>query len=543
MNLNNSIRAGIFPALIALICSISFAQTDRSDWKQKEVDWRLTGGSRIKSIRYPEQEKPQLFAEKADSQTRLLRRKILPKRSLSNKSSLGLLSQPMVYANIINSPPIDGFVPRIVVTATDERSDEEDWVAQTHTSVVGRYLTDTPETSFTIGLFDTGASAHVMGYASANRLGIYAADLLTPNLTEVIGATNSVFARVSYPLALFIDGLAALDPNGTTFNDANMVGQSNVSIMVGEEPAFDQPDLPTAIGSPLSVNFVTAINNDHPITILYDGNEYTAPDIRFYEHYDSQIPQYNNRVPLNLIPSGAYYVSYILDLEAIFEFIYRPGSPSVIAGNFYQSLFFVDSVDLNNGTFSAIDKDRFMLDTGAQITVVGSSVGSRLGLNPANPDFEVDIEDVTGEITITPGFYIDSLDIPALGDWLHFTNVPVVLLDVASPEGGYLDGIIGMNLFVYFNLVLNGGGMFGQEAPSLEFELIPSLLTADIAPDAGDGVIDLQDLTAFAQAWLTNTESTNWNPKADLAPQTPDGMVDFLDWAVLARQWHDSINP
>ncbi|MBP8305490.1 MAG: hypothetical protein KBE04_15355, partial [Phycisphaerae bacterium] len=48
-------------------------------------------------------------------------------------------------------------------------------------------------------------------------------------------------------------------------------------------------------------------------------------------------------------------------------------------------------------------------------------------------------------------------------------GMPRVLLDVFSPEGGSLDGIIGTNLFLDFNLVLRGGGLFYQDDPALEF--------------------------------------------------------------------------
>jgi len=534
-----------FVSLLVVVSLTSIVQGERDGWQRQEVDWRLTGGDRIRAIRYPEQEKPPLFKEDSGSSPRIVRKQIRPKASRSIDSTFGPLSVPVVTANVIESPPVAGFVPWIAVAVTDDRSDDIDWVAEAHTSVVGRYLTDSPETDFTIGLLDTGASAHLMGYAGANRTGIYAADLLTPNLVEVSGATSSVFARVSQPLAVFMDGLAAVDPNGTTVDDSNMVGQGNVSIVVGQEPLPDQPDLPTAIGSPMSVNFVTAIDNGRPITVTFDGNEYTAPDIHFYEHGDSRIPDYTDSIPLNLIPAGAVYVSYIIDYEALInDFTYQPGSPSIIVGNLAQSLFFVDSVDLHDGTYSALDKDRFMLDTGAQITVISSGTGSRLGLNPANPDFEVDIEDVTGNVTFRPGFFIDSLEIPALGNWLSFTNVPVVLLDVSSPEGGTLNGIIGMNLFVDFNLVLKGGGMLGQDPASLEYEAISARLIADIAPKGGDGVVDLKDFSAFAEAWLTTTSSPNWNPEADMAPQPiPDGSVNFLDLAVFAKYWLDTTRP
>ena len=539
----NSIRALFGLVAIVVVFWTSVVQA-RPGWQRQEVDWRTTGGGRIKAIRYPEQNEPLLFNGKARRQKSIVRKRILRKEPPSKDQSFSMLSVPAVMANVIDSPPIDGFVPRIAVTVTDKRSDDFDWVAEAHMSVVGRYLTDSPETNFTIGLFDTGASTHIMSHAAANRTGLFDADLITPSMTEIFGATNSVFAWVSQPLAIFMDGLAAIEPNGMTLDDSNMVGQSNVSILVGDVPAPNEPDLPTVIGSPMSVNFVTVIQNDRQITVTHDGNDYTSPDIRFYDHDDSRIPDYANRIPLNLIPSGAVNIQYITDLEAIMDFTFQPGTPSIIVGNLSQSLFFVDSVDLHNGPRSAIDKRRFMLDTGAQVTVVGSSIVSRLGLDPDNPDFEVEIRDVTGEITIKPGFYIDSLEIPALGDWLSFTNVPVVLLDVSSPEGGYLEGIIGMNLFVNFNLVLRGGGLFGQDPPFLEFSLIPARLTADIAPEAGDGVVDLLDFTTFAKAWLTTATSPNWNPKADLAPPlSPDGIVDLLDLAVFAEYWLNTAAP
>ncbi len=511
------IRSVVF---LTLAFSWSYVYAEQAGWQREKVDWLAGPGGRIKAIRYPEGKD-------------LLRKSALDIELFSLESA-GL----QALDNNIDSPPIAGFVPQIAVAVTNKRSDDFDWVAETHMSVVGRYLTNTSEIDFTIGLFDTGAAAHIMSFAGANRTGIYGADLMTSSTVEIIGAVNSVFGGVSQPLALFIDGLAAIDPETMTVDDANMVGQSNVSIIVGDEPPLGGPDLPTAIGSPMSVNFVTAIFNDNQISVTYDGNNYTSPDIRFYNHYDSRIPDYADRIPLSLIPAGAFNIQYTPDLESIMDFIFQPGTPSTIIGNLAQSLFFVSSVDLQNGVRSAIDKDRFMLDTGAQITVVGSDIGARLGLNPADPDFEVDIQDVTGEISIEPGFYIDSLEITALGDWLTFTNVPVVMLDVASPEGGYLDGIIGMNLFTEFNLVLRGGGLFGQDPPSLEFERIPAHLTGDIAPGTGDGMINFLDLAAIAEAWLATPTSSNWNIKANLAPRfSPDSIIDFLDFAVFAENW------
>lgn len=540
----NQMRTLLIVLSTIVFCWISLLQAEQPGFKRKEVDLRMSGGSRIKAIRYYEEKEPSLFNEKTNNKLSVVRKRILRENLPAEEKSFSLLSIPSVMTNVIDSPPIDGFVPRIVVSVTDKSSDDFDWVAQTHMSIEGKYLTANPDTDYTIGLFDTGASAHIVSYAGANRTGIFDADLITSSMTEILGAKNSVFAWVSKPLAIFADGLAAIEPNGLTLDSSYMVGQSNVSVIIGDLPPEDKPDLPTVVGSPLSVNFVTVINNDRPITVTYDGNDLTSPDISFYEHGDSRIPDYTNRIPLNLIPSGAVNIQYIPNLESIMDFIFEPGSPSIIVGNLAQSLFFVDSVDLRHNEHSAIDKTRFMLDTGAQITVISTGVASRLGLNPDNADFEAEVQDVTGEITLEPGFYIDSLEIPSLGEWLSFTNVPVVMLDVGSPEGGTLEGIIGMNLFVNFNLVLHGGGLLGQDPPYLEFELITEHLIADIAPEGGDGIVDFQDFEAFANAWLSTTTSPNWNPAADMAPPlNPDGIVNTLDLIIFFDNWLKTASP
>ena len=553
MSLDKWNRGWLFLSLVGVACFTSVLLADEPSssstpggvglppcaWERHSVDWLAGPCGRVKAIGVPKGAALPLLVRPREGQSAGAR-KTTPSGPAAPGFSLfsGEIAPGLQFANVIESPPIAGFVPQIVVSVTDARSDDTDFVAQTQGSVVGRHLTNNPPTDFAIGLLDTGASFHLMSYATGQRTGIYASDLLTTNTVEIIGATNSAFARVSQPLAIFVDGLAAIDPNTKTLDESRMVGQSNVSIVVGDEPTPDLKDLPTAIGSPMTVNFVTAIFNDHPITLTYDGNDYTSPDIRFYEHGDPRIPDLPRTIPLSLIPAGAMNVQYILDLEAIIDFIFQPGQPSMIIGNLAQSLFFVGSVDLHDGTRSAIDKTRFMLDTGAQITVISSGIASRLGLDPAKADFDVDITDATGQTTIQPGFYLDSLEIPALGEWLSFTNVPVVLLDVASPEGGTLDGIIGTNLFVDFNLVLHGGGLIFQDPPSLSFERIPSRLAADIAPPEGDGVVNWLDFASLAQVWLSRSDQPNWNAKADLAPPgAPDGIVDYLDLMVLAESW------
>jgi hypothetical protein len=261
--------------------------------------------------------------------------------------------------------------------------------------------------------------------------------------------------------------------------------------------------------------------------------------VRFYTDFDDpEIPNYLNEVPLELRPLGGFAVEYFPCVE-IFEGdcpggADNPESPSMVSvfGFPIQSLFFISSssgVDLTKGSRTSLANDAFMLDTGAQVTVVGNGVGARLGLNPNQPDFLVEIQGVDGTTVFKPGFYVDTLDIPALGEFLSFTNVPVVLIDVASPEGGSLDGIIGMNLFVQYNYVLQGGGLFGQPSPALRFERI-----AFAFGDADeDGDVDHSDFGRF-QICLGGPDVTPADPDCLLHFDSDDDQdVDADDFATF----------
>ncbi len=119
-----------------------------------------------------------------------------------------------------------------------------------------------------------------------------------------------------------------------------------------------------------------------------------------------------------------------------------------------------------------------------------------------------------------------------------FTNVPVIHLDIASPEGGFIDGVIGVNLFVDYNFVFNGNAFEVLDPPYIEFEPIPEPIIADIAPEGGDHKVDILDLLAFAKAWQSTEGTPNWNQKCDMAPQpTTDGKIDGLDFGVLFQHW------
>jgi len=545
LNLYNPIGASVISALFAIIlCWPSVVQAGRPGWQRQEVNWRMSGGSRIKAVRFPT-DTPLLDRDSGRTHTISHENTFFAASATRTESQRNIAASAATQFDII-SPPTAGFAPWIVVGITDARLGELELDAIPKTSVVGNYLTSNPQANYGIGLFDTGAAAHVLNWLDATTTGVFdhVPNLLTSSTIEVSGVTGTIPAWVSQPLGLFIDGLGSVDPNGLVSDDSMMVGQINVSVAVGD--SIESPNVPTAIGTPLSVFFTSVIYNDRQITVARDGNELMAPDLRFYEHDDRHIPKYPNTIPLELRPSGAVAVQYFPNIFDPFDPDFgSPAAPSMIMGFLpTQSLFFISSVDLSDGDKQALDKDGFMLDTGAQVSVVSEAIGARLGLNADKADFEVEIQDVTGGTTIAPGFFIDSLEIVAMPRWLSYTNVPIVMLNVSSPEGGFLDGIVGMNLFVDFNLVIRGGGLAGLAPPAIEFERISSRIIADIAPQGGDGVVDFLDLAALANAWLMTADSPDWNPKVDIAPRPrPDNIINFTDFIVLAEHWHQTAPP
>ncbi|MFB0553388.1 MAG: aspartyl protease family protein [Phycisphaerae bacterium] len=548
MNLHNSNRIRFVLLLITAVCWTSVVQAARPGGQRQEVNWPITGGASVKAITYPEGKAPPLLFKQTGNLTKSPSKETIPKESAIQPIPLTTQPTTDITTNIIDSPALGGFLSWCMVTFTDERSGEFELDAVPSSSVIGNYLTATPQTDYAIAVFDTGAGAHIVSGSDATRAGLFdhTPDLITSSTVEFTGVTGSAYAWVSQPLGLFIDGLGVIEPDGLLLDNSTMVGEFNVSVAVGD-PIESSHSL-TAIGTPLSVYLAAVFRNDRPINFTHDGTKLTAPEIRFYIHDDPHIPSYPNEIPLELRPIGSVSVQYfpnILELDPFSSDFGAPFSPSVLTGFLpMQGFFFISSVDITHAGRTSLDKDGFIFDTGSSYTIISEAIGARLGLNPNSPEYELEILIATGETIRAPGYYIDSLEVIATPEWLTFTNVPVVVLDAPSPEGGVLDGIIGTNLFVDFNFVFRGGGLPGQDLPRIEFERLPERIVADIAPGAGDGVVDIFDLAAFADVWHTNSESFNWNPRADIAPQgRPDGKVDILDLTVFVEYWLNTAAP
>ena len=534
-----SIRKRCISAVLAamvLACCFDAVCLGQTEQKSKQVDWNLTGGSRIRAIHYPQGSRAEL---------QLDRQQLQPTTYSSAIPTAQADGEPAIWAITVDSPPIGGFVPWIAVAATDKHEAQFDTEVIPQNSVTGMYLAQNPQTDYVIGIFDTGASAHIINHAAAEKLGMLE-NFVTENIVSLGGATGSIDAMASFPLGMFIDGIDAIEPNGLLLDDSGMVGQSNVVTVVGKQA---DPNLPVAIGAPLSVFYTAEFRNDISVSRSQGGQTFTGPDITLYPYDSPATPNYYNEITLELRPSNVGYVQYWPCLDFLFDCPSGDGSPqlpTIIVDGMWvsQGVFFVQYVNLADETYSTTEKQKFLFDTGAQVSVISTGIAALVGLDTGQPEFEVEIQGVNGQITLEPGFYLDRVEIPADGQWLRGTNVPVIVLNVNSPEGGYFDGIIGMNLFGELNFAFHGGGLpiQGMAGPRITFE--PTYILADIAPQQGDGAVDTLDLIRMTHAWLGTPIDENWDENSDIAPQPlPDEIVDLLDFATLAEHWLKGTTP
>jgi uncharacterized repeat protein (TIGR01451 family) len=137
----------------------------------------------------------------------------------------------------------------------------------------------------------------------------------------------------------------------------------------------------------------------------------------------------------------------------------------------------VTTVQLTNtidGTPVEANDQTFLLDTGAQLSVISTAIAVQLGLDLDNPDLTIDVGGAGGTATI-PGFTIESLTLPRDDDndgvidgELVFTSVPIFVLDL----GVDIDGILGMNLLNTMSQMVydpNDPDGAGPGGPSLQF--------------------------------------------------------------------------
>jgi len=336
----------------------------------------------------------------------------------------------------------------VAIAVTDQSDGEFEFFATPHTGVTGSALPGAT-TNVVFGLLDSGSSTHLFSYPDGVGVGLQGS-FLSGNAFQVSGADGGVAdLDLSMPVGCFAHGVQDLASGGNP-QPSLMLGQGNfacgVNTLANDGLGIDPP---TLIGAPFLYFYPAYIRNSELIKPAGSDTAVSSPAITFYDDpLDPQIPVLAHKIFMEVRPTGASGVAYVFSFDGL------PTVPSTILGVSAGSLFFTASaMSFKEGANTSSGK--MVVDTGAQATLLSEIAAAELGLNLLNPEFEVEVQGIVNTV-IAPGFYVDSASIPAGGGAVSWTNVPVIILNVASPEGGTLYGIFGNNLTASRDLVFNG---------------------------------------------------------------------------------------
>ena len=437
------------------------------------------------------------------------------------------------FSLLATVPPLEGPQTYVVMTVTDQNSgDETDFFASAHMGLDGSPLTGATANQV-LAVFDSGGGSHLVSYPDAVLLGLQG-DYLSGEYLPVQGVVGSIEMEMSMPVGFFVHGLQDLDSSGQivpalTFGQGNFIGLVNTpdNHLAGDT-------IPTILGTPFFAYFPAYVQHSQRIDTSVGGEAVSTAAVTIYPSpTDPQLPILDKRILLEIRPGGSG--------ESVF-FLGVPGflllGPSLLSGD--SSLFFTaNTVTLGEGANST--SGSMVVDTGAQATLISRAAATALGLNLLDPEFEVEVQGIGSATVMAPGFYIDKLSIPVTinqnGTSTNevWNNVPVVVINVASPAGGTLFGILGMNLLANRDYVFNGALPSGPfDDPYLDITepiITPELQITDIRLVAPDTVeIDWLSQPAAPVLYLesaTNlaTQPVIWSVVATGALPTTTGTM------------------
>lgn len=418
--------------------------------------------------------------------------------------------------------PLEGPLVRVALTLTDQADPDLVGLASMHTSLAGAFLSGNPPGVVT-ALLDSGAGTHLVGYGDSLTLGLGDA-FLSYSTFQAGGVGGSIDLMMSMPVGFFAHGLQDLEPGGGV-NIPRLQGQGNFVGGVNlEENAAAGIELPTLLGAPFLAHFAAWIRNSQPVAVPGTNGYAFSPAVTFLAPDAPGLTSLTHRVYLDVQPTAGD--------PQYFDLLEEPFTPTSIG---LGGSLFMTANNVTVGANGATTLGRALVDTGAQATLISEITATELNLDVRHPDFEMDVQGIGGIVT-APGFLLDRLSLPAQGGFLVWSNVPVVVLNVASPDpaAGTLFGVLGMNLFGNRDLLFNGG----VPVPYLDVSdpvVLPDMRITAVQPElAGSVQVAWHAQPApgsLVLEWTPDLSPAAWAPAATAALSTITGAFSITSGA------------
>jgi predicted aspartyl protease len=295
----------------------------------------------------------------------------------------------------------------------------------------------------TTGILDTGASPITIaqtdqaGFATTNGA-LDPVPVKTPGGASGDGIGGSVTGDVSTPITVLTDGMhaATLDSNFNLTANFGPTSAKVTGIQAFIGTTGGSPDLPTISGTPI---FSGAFNSSSRSKLAAKVDLINGVDVYGFGILEPDV---------HFVPATTKLVPGTNELQATIP-LARIGASTVTApgtdiSSYYN--FVANSVQLNDTVSNqvyTVPSQKFLLDTGSQLTIISTAEAGLLHINLSQPFDSIAVQGVGGSQTIN-GYVIDSLQVGLTGSGpLTIKNVPVFVLDAAVG----IDGILGMNLW------------------------------------------------------------------------------------------------
>lgn len=441
------------------------------------------------------------------------------------------ITQEVLYGQDANNLQIDGTLPFGDIPYV--------W-ALFRRSPGGEPLPD-PEESVLQMFFDSGASGVLLSREVREELGIYA----EPNANFVdVGVGGEQNFEVSESLYIALADYDLMEyPTESQFHEDLGPWRLMLAIDYSEDPLGQTIDI-VGIPGMAGKSIVLTVK-------LFEIFEFELPYYvtQIMEPNDPSVPEPDIEVKLRF--TNFLYTSHPDNTGPLPVLGYNPVIEDIQIG--YQ------------GNSSIGD---WLLDTGAQLSMMSCAQAEALGLVDSNcdpivePEFYQQIGGIGSQVE-APVFTVDTVSIPTLNGFkLVYGNPYVGVLDIGTidehtGEPIILDGVFGTNFLGYsYNMDLDivmgpyDNIVLDTQRAILGFDVNDIYPVPDTLPNqCGDanhpwleGDInrdcwtDIEDLGTLSHEWLTdNCDWLNWNcAGCDL---NHDNKVNFKDMALLATNW------
>jgi hypothetical protein len=428
-------------------------------------------------------------------------------------------------------PRLAGFLPYVAIAASNQhQSTDFEWEDVASSSYVGSPLnTAVPANqAFVIGFVDSGSSGDLAAGSSAAKLGIVG-PYVTGNPVPLDVAGGTIIGYCTQPIGVFAAGLSAVQPDGTLCLN-KVVGHWNVSAIATPPIQCDNgEELTAVIGGPFINRYNFVVRVDTPREVVVSNRRYKGPDVQILDPAAS-LPTPTRIIGLTFgglapVTTSNYYPDFEDLVTPMIPTAFSLSALSIPTGG-----GFFTNVMMRAGPSSPDNPPiplHMLVDSGAQTSVISPTMVAALSL-PLAPDFTVDICGAAGVVSNAPGYYVDYVKIAAQGGALEFSRAPFVVLDLQSPEGGQLDGILGMNFFWNRNVTMIMP-TDGSAALNLSDPLAVPYGDSDVDFD-----VDADDAEYFFLT-LTGPAPTPLRPEALHLDGNADDAVDLRDFAVFQR--------